>query len=890
MSRSERLFRALLRLFPAEFRGDFGDEMTQTFREHRQDVLARGGTMALLALWRDTIRGIVATAPREHLDVLRQDVRYGIRNLRRSAGFTAVAIAALAIGIGANTAVFSIVDGVLFKALPYPNPEQLVVAFESLGGPLDRSGFSPPDFETLRHHATSFTDLAAYRNVSYELSGIGQSVRVKAAKVTPELFSVLNVSPALGRTLTQEDDTTNAAVVVLGFGTWAGVFGRDPNVIGRTIALDRRPYTIVGVMREPFTFPPRGPAVNGEPAALLVPMSFTQFEREAFGRMYNSSVVGRLKPGVTLDAARGEIRVVLKRVIEAYPPPLREFSQHVQIPVGPFDEEIVGSSRRLLLLLMGAVAVVLLIACGDVANLMLMRTGGRQRELAIRSAMGASPARVVRQLLTESVVLAVLGTALGLLLGYWGMRVFQSLAGTTLPRAESIVFDWRVVLFTAFLGLVTPLLFGLLPALRTAGAAAFAGLKEGAYSTAGVGRQRLLRGLVVAQFALALMLSVAAGLFVRSFLRVLATDPGFTVDHVVNTITTLPAGRYSNGQMVKAFYERAVSAAQQIPGVVHAGASTDRPLAIRERRACTPDRSARPAPSLSRLVAATWTVGRYFEALGIPLKRGRFFTEADEKSGQPVIIISETLARDVWGDADPVGRQIKWGIEISQAPWMTVVGVVGDIKQGPLDADTLPLVYEPLVQEVPDEMRGVILPFYSEVSLVTRTAGSVEPTISALRASLQRADPALPVAKTEELAEIVKDSVQPRRFSMSVVAAFAIVALGLAAMGIYGVLANVVLGLTREIGLRVALGATRGDVLWLVFRRALAMAAAGVVIGTAGALAITQVMAGLLYQIRPTDAVTFLGAALLLAGLAAAASLIPAWRATRVDPVVALRA
>ena len=890
MSRSERLFRSLLRLFPAEFRGDFGDEMTQTFSEHRQDVLARGGTMALLALWRDTIRGIVTTAPREHLDVLRQDVRYGLRNLRRSAGFTAVAIAALAIGIGANTAVFSIVDGVLFKALPYPHPEQLVVVFESLGGPLDRSGFSPPDFETLRHHATSFTDLAAYRNLSYELSGVGQSVRVKAAKVTPSLFSVLNANPALGRTLTQEDDSSNAAVVVLSFGTWAGVFGRDPNVIGRTIALDRRPYTIVGVMREPFTFPPRGSAINGEPAALFVPMSFTPFELQAFGMMYNSSVVGRLKPGVTLDAARSEIQVATKRVIEGYPPPLKEFSQGVKIPIGPLDEEVVGRSRSLLLLLMGAVGVVLLIACGDVANLMLMRAGGRQRELAVRSAMGASPARVVRQLLTESVVLAVLGTAFGLLLGYWTMRVFQSLAGTTLPRAESIGFDWRVVLFTATLGLVTPLLFGLLPALRTAGAAAFAALKEGAYSTAGVGRQRLLRGLVVGQFALALMLSVAAGLFVRSFLRVLATDPGFRVDHVVNTMTTLPTGRYSNGQMVKAFYVQAVDAAQQIPGVALAGASTDRPLDIRERRALHTGSERAAGPSRSRLVAATWTVGRYFEALGIPLKRGRFFTDADGRSGQPVVIISETLARDVWGDADPVGRQIKWGIEVSRAPWMTVVGVVGDIKQGPLDAETLPLVYEPLAQEVTDDMRGVILPFYSEVSLVTRTTGGVEPTMSALRASLQRADPALPPATIEQLADIVNDSVRPRRFSMSVIAAFAIVALGLAAMGIYGVLANVVLEQTREIGLRLALGATSGDVLWLVFRRALVMAAAGVAIGTAGALAITQVMAGLLYQIRPTDAVTFFGAALLLGGLAAAASLIPAWRATRVDPIVALRA
>jgi putative ABC transport system permease protein len=888
MSRADRFFRQLLRLFPAEFRGDFGDEMAETFREHHQDVLARGGTMAHLALWRDTIRGIVTMAPREHLDVLRQDVRYGLRNLLRSAGFTAVAVLALAVGIGANTAMFTIVDGVLFKALPYPHPEQLVTAFETLGG-LDKMGFSPPDFETLRRQSKSFTDVAAYRNVSYELSGIGQSVRVKAAKVSPSLFSVLGAPPALGRTLTQEDDTANAAVVVLSFGTWAGVFGRDPGVIGRTVSLDRRPYTVVGVMQEPFTFPPRGAAMNGEPAALFVPMSFTPFERQAFGMMYNNTVVGRLKPGVTLDAARSEIGIVSQRVIDGYPTELRQFSQVLQIPLGPLNEEIVGRSRGLLLLLMGAVAIVLLIACADVANLMLTRSGGRQRELAIRSAMGASPARVVRQLLTESFVLAALGAAGGLLLGYGILRVFQSLAGTTLPRAESIGFDWRGVVFTAILALATPMLFGLLPALRTAFASTLHALKDGSYSTAGVGRQRLLRSLVVVQFALALMLSVAAGLFVRSFLRVLATDPGFRADHVVHTVATLPTGRYSNGQMVKTFYAQAVEAAQQIPGVAVAGASTDRPLDIRERRAFTPDQSARPGPSHARVVAATWTVGRYFEALGIPLKRGRFFTDADGRSGQPVVIISETLARDVWGTADPIGRQIKWGIEISRAPWMTVVGVVGDIKQGPLDADTVPLVYEPLAQEVADEMRGVVLPFYSDVNLVTRATGSVEPTMTALRVLLQRADPALPVAKIEEVAEIVNDSVRPRRFSMTVIAAFALVALGLAAMGIYGVLANVVLEQTREIGLRLALGATSRDVLWLVFRRALVMAAFGVAIGIAGALAITRVLSGLLYQIRPTDAVTFFGAALVLGGLAAAASLIPAWRATRVDPIVALR-
>jgi predicted permease len=722
------------------------------------------------------------------------------------------------------------------------------------------------------------------------LSGSGPSERVTAARVSPSVFALLGAVPSLGRTLTNDDDEANAPVAVLSFGLWNRAFGRDPSVVGRTIALDRRPYTIIGVMAESFAFPPRGSTLNGEPAALFVPIAFSQFERRAFGMMYNNSIVGRLKPSVPLDAARAEVDRLKKAVTDAYPSQIRSFSAQVLFPFSSFAEEVVGKSRRLLLLMMGAVGMVLLIGCVDVANLMLTRAAARQRELAIRSAIGASRARVVRQLLTESLVLSLCGGGLGLLLAYGAMRGFLSLAGTTLPRVESIGFDPSVIGFTIILSVATPLLFGLMPALQTATRSVMASLKEGSQSTPGRSRHRWLGSLVVAQFALALMLSVGAGLLVRSFVRLLGTNPGFRTEQAVTAAMTLPRGRYPTGQAVKAFYARAIEAARQIPGVSFVGAAPDRPLGMRERRSFTPDSSGKLPSSLSRVIAAEFTVGHYFQALGIPLKRGRFFTDADGQNGQPVVILNERLANAVWPNEDPIGHQIKWGIEASISPWMTVVGIVGDIKQGPLGDAILPQVYAPLTVDLPDAARGPVVDFLSQVNLIVRTDGDRDATMPAVAAIFRRFDPELPPAKTEAITDILSESVQPQRFSMTVVTLFAFVALALAIVGIYGVLANVVSQQTREIGVRVALGAAGGDLIWLVLRRALVLMALGLAIGTAGALGITRIMTGLLYEIRSTDAVAFGGSVALLASLAVAASLIPAWRATRVDPLVALRA
>jgi len=887
---AERFFRRLLRLFPAEFRGDFGDDMVDTFEAQRRDVLARGDLMSALRLWWDTIRGVLTTAPREHLDLLRADVSYGVRNLLRAPGFALTAIAALAIGIGANTSVFTIVNGALLAALPYEDPQRLVLLFERVpDAPYDKFDFSAPDFEIVRDAAQSYTGMAAYRNAGYELSGIAEPERLMGARVSPNLFHVLGVSPVVGRSLTDDDDRQNAKVAVISYGLWSRVFGRDPSVVGQTIALDRQPFTVVGVMPPSFQFPPHGAESNGTPAAVFVPIAFSPMERQNFGGMYNNTVVARLKPGATVDSARAELTSLSRVLAGRYPAFLQQMAAKLSLPLVPFNDEVVGRSRRMLLVLMGAVGIVLLIGCADVANLILTRADSRQRELAIRTAMGASPARVVRQLLTEGFVLAAAGGACGLLFAYWTTRALLSFAGDALPRIESIGFDRRIVLFAAALSLVTPLFFGVMPALRTALGSTFDALKEGGRATPGQRRHRVLGSLVVAQFALALMLSVGAGLLVRSFIRLLDTQPGFRPEQVVRVAATLPAGRYTTGPQVKAFYQQVVDAARALPGVAAAGAGNDLPLQVLERRTYTADATSRQPGELSRIIACTWTAGSYFDALGIPLKHGRFFTDADGRTGRPVIIVNDLLARAVWPDQDPIGRQIKWGGESSMAPWMTIVGVVGDVKQGTLDTTTIPQAYVPFAQ-VSDMMAGdTITGIFRTVNLVVRSSGEPKAVIGGIRAAIQRLDPALPISKAQTLGDLLGESMKPQRFSMMVVGLFAIVALGLAAIGVYGVLASAVAQQTHEIGVRMALGATRGAVIWHVLRHAFALMAVGVGLGTIGAFALTRVMAGLLYEVKPTDAAAFVGAAVILATLALTASLVPAWRATRVDPLVALR-
>ena len=823
-----------------------------------------------------------------YVETTMQDFRYALRILWKAPGYTLAAIAALAIGIGANTAVFSIVHGVLLQSFPYKDPQQLVLLFEQPPNAPSKFAFSPPDFEIVHGLTRSYSGLAAYRTNEYELSGTGISQRLTGARVSPALFSVLGVLPAAGRALTEDDDRQNAQVAVVSAGLWTRTYGRDPLLLGKTISLDGRPYTVVGIMPERFEFPPRGAALNGEPADVFVPMAFLPFERQAWGMMYTNTVVARLKPGVTAEQAQAELSSLVGPLVDRYPALIRSFvAGKLKLPLMPLYEETVAGSRRLLLVLMGAVALVLFIGCADVASLILTRSASRQRELAIRAALGAAGSRIVRQLLTESFVLAAAGCTLGLALAYGLMRALLTLAGARLPRSESIVFDYRIVFFALALAIATPLMFGILPALRAARGTTGDALKESARSlTAGPRRSWLLGSLVVGQVALALVLSVGAALLVRSFARLTQTETGFRPEQAVRATVTLPVGRYETQQQVQAFYERAIDAARAIPGVVSAGAGDDLPLHVRDRRAVTGDPTARTLPDASRLIAATWTAGSYFDALGIPLERGRFFTDQDRAGSRAVVIVNQRLAHLLWPDADPIGRQIKWGIEASQSPWLTVVGVIGDAKEAGLDAPAMAQAYVPLAQDQTGQTGG---PFLRRLNIVVRSNRPAMAIAADLHGAVQRLDSALPVT-VQTLDDMVGDSVQPQRFSMTVMMLFAALALMLAALGIYGVLANAVAQQTQEVGVRIALGATSGDVMWMVLRRALTLMGAGLAIGTIGALAVTRAMASLLFDVPATDVSSFVGAAAVLGAVALIASLAPAWRATRVDPMVALRA
>src|SRR5262249_32013278 len=476
---------------------------------------------------------------------------------------------------------------------------------------------------------------------------------------------------------------------------------------------------------------------------VFIPMSLSPFEREAYGMLYANSVVGRLKPGISIEQARAEMTTLLKPLIAEYPVMIAPFASGMTIPIVPFNEEVVGRSRRMLLVLMGAVGMVLLISCADVANLILTSSSSRQREVAIRSSLGAGPKRVAQQLLTETITLAGAGGAIGLFLASFSMKALLSLAGQSLPRAESIAINYRVVAFTANVALATPIVFGLFPAIRSAFANDAEILKNSTTrATPGRSRSRMLATFVVAQVALALVVSVGAGLLAHSFVRLMRTDPGFRPEHVIRLKTTLPSGRYARPEHISAFYQRATETIHRVPGVATVGAGNNLPLGIRDRRAFTAEGNTRSIPETSRLIAPSWISGGYFQALGIPLKRGRFFTDADNAETQRVVIINDALARMLWPDAEPLGHHIKWGIEASQAPWMTIVGVVRDVKHGGLDEPPIAQVYAPITQEL---LNTDFIDFFRTLNILVRSPGDPDSLISELRTSIREIDPELPV-------------------------------------------------------------------------------------------------------------------------------------------------
>lgn len=824
------------------------------------------------------------------LDELRQDVRHALRKLARSPGFTVVAILVLGLGIGANTAIFSIVNAVLIRPLSFSDPDRLVMLFESFeGSSFSRIPVSPPDLLDFQRDQQSFEGLGTFKNKEYEIGGAGDPGRVAGARVSANLFPLLGISPSIGRNFIPDEDAPGTDVVIIGHRLWQGRFGGREDTVGRTLLIDRRPHTIVGVMPLGFQFPLPGPQFNARPADLFVPMAFTPFERQARGMMYMNSVICRLKPGVTLEQARAELPLLIERTLTGYPPVLRSGGFKLKALLVPLREVVSGDLRAPLVVLLGAVALVLLVACANVAGLFLSRAAAREHEMSLRVALGASQRRLRQMLLTESVLVALASGAVGLSLAWWGTSFLPLVLPDSIPLPD-VAPDGRVLAFTLSAAILTALLSGLAPILSTRVADLQSRLRQGSNSLTGGGRRPLIQnGLVVATVTLSVVLLVTAGLLIRSFARLTATDPGFRPDGVLTMSLMLPGEGYPAGEQVRTFYENLVERVSRLPGVRAVGAATDLPFVVGERRVFTPDNSPVEEPDAARLVAQTWVLGDYLQTMGIRLMQGRFFTAEDRAGSDRVTIVSESLARRFWPGADPIGKRIKWGVRESDAPWLTVVGVVGDVRESSLDVEPMIHTYTPYLQESSNVLGETVVGLWRSLRIAARTAGEPERLVASIRNAIEHLDPALAVADIQTMEQHVSRSVAPERASATVLALFAAGALLMAAVGLYGLLAYGVAQRTREIGVRIALGAERAQVVGMVIGRGMRLVAAGVALGLTVAFFATTVLESLLYETPARDGLTFAAAPLVLALAAVAACALPALRAARIDPVQALR-
>jgi len=809
---------------------------------------------------------------------LPQDLRHAFRMLRNKPAFTAVAILTLALGIGANTAIFSVVDASILRPLPYSAPGRLVMVKEWIPKAIpDPIPVCAPDAVQFQRENQTFASMAAFWGGQFDLSGGTEPQRINVNRVNATIFPLLGVQPSLGRAFTTEEDQPGHLVAILSNGLWQRQFGADPNIVGRKVTLDRQPYTVVGVMPRSFVFPL--PGMNqGETSDLFVPMAFTPAELAAVGDNFNYGVLGRLKPDVTLAQANADVAAIAHRILETYPVEFRSDITLSAIAL-PLAEQVVGKSRTPLLLLLGAVAFVLLIACINVTNLLLTRATDRQREIAVRLALGASRARLLRQLLAESMLLTLTGAALGLVLAHWIIQGLLALMPAEIPRVHAVGLNLSVLGFTVGLAALTGLVFGIVPALASSRTNVNATLKEGGRSSM-EGRQnnRVREVLVVAEVAIAMVLLVGAGLLLRSFQHVLETDPGFQPEHVLTASLSLPEAQYPKEVQIQSFYRQLIGRLQQLPGMQMAGTSTDLPLRAGWNHIFTPEGYQPPPGANLNFSNHSVIFAQYLQTMGVPLLKGRYFTEADKQGSTPVLLVSESLAKRYWPNQDAIGKRLKWGPQESKDPWLTVVGVVGDVKQSTLDVETTPHTYEPLLQNTS-----------GSANVAIRASGDPAALTSALRAAVWALDPQLAVAQIRTMDQVISESTTSRRFNLFLLAGFAFLALVLSAIGIYGVIAYSVVRRVHEIGIRMALGASGGDVMRLVIGRGLLLLGIGMIIGIAGALAITRSLASFLYGIRPTDPLTFAGVVVILASVAFLASYIPARRATKVDPMIALR-
>jgi putative ABC transport system permease protein len=809
-----------------------------------------------------------------------QDLRFGLRMLMRQRVATFAAILALALGIGANTAVFSVVNAVLLRPLPYQNSDRMVILWGNfLKLNIEQMRAKAAEYVDYRDQTQSFESVAAFSMADFNFTGGQQPERIVGANVTANLFSMLGAQAAQGRLISPEENQPGRnSVAIVSHKFWQQRLGGAGNVIGTSVRLNDQPYTIIGIMPAEFEFP--HPSFNfAEPAEVWTPLAFTTDQITQRQRPYYLNVIGLLKSNVGIEQARSEMSALGKRFEQQYPGYLgpNKADGGWRITVTPLQEQVVGKSRRAILVLFAAVGLVLLIACANAANLLLMRATVRQKELAIRLALGARRLRLIRQLLTESLLISGLGGAFGLTLAWWGVKALVALSPDNLPRLHEISLDGRVLLFTAALSVLTGLVFGLAPALQASKPDLQQTLKEGGLG-ATRGRHWLRNLLVVGEVAVAMMLLIGAGLMLNSFLQLQHVNPVISTDKLLSIELNLPATKYSKPAQAAAFYQELIRKVQTLPGVESASLSTIQPLS----GVATNDPfviEGRPLDFSSPSVAGWQLVApNYFRTVGIPIVAGRDFGEHDNADAAGAAIINEALARRYFPNEDPIGKRLTLGLPRPDNPWLTIVGVVKDIPHRGLESKAEPDWYLSYLRQP-----------RRDAYLMVRSPGNAEGLAAAVRGQILAIDKDQPVTAIQTMTDVIASTTAPRRFNTLLLTIFAAVALTLAAVGIYGVISYSVTQRTQEIGIRMAMGAQRGNVIRLIVKQGMTLALIGIAGGIAGAIAAARALSSLLYGVRATDPATFFTISLLLATVALLACYLPARRAARVDPMKALR-
>jgi putative ABC transport system permease protein len=875
---SHRAFRGLLKILPFDFRANFGGEMEQVFVEQKREVEQRGGPMDFARLWWEALTGIFRTAPHEHWEILKHDSAYAIRMLQKSPWFSVTAILTLALGIGANTAIFSVVNSVLLRPLPYPQSQQLVVIREKatkVGA--ENVQFSVPEIMDFRARNRTLASVAEYHGMSFTLFGYGDPQRVRAGVVSANYFDLFAIPPMLGRTFIAEDEAVGAPpVLVLSYDYWKNVMGANPDIVGKTFEMNDKLHTVIGVLPPIPQYPDKVDMYM--PTSACPYRSSPMHAQERDMRMMD--VFGRMKPGATVEQARADMSAIAGHLQSEYP---KEYPDNIGFTAdaSPLQQELTHSARPTLLILLAAAVFVLLIACANVANLTLSRMARRERELSVRTALGAGRSRLLRQLLTESAILAFAGGILGLALAYQSLHLLTDFASRLTPRAHEIRIDAGVLLFALGAAIGTSIIFGTVSALF-ARANLASGLKEGsAGAGSGVRRNRVRSALIVSQIAFSFMLLIGAGLLIRSLIKMQEVNPGFVPQRVLAMKINFNWSKYKGDEGASVVAKQVLDKVQAEPGVLSAAISSGYPLEpeliadgpasgtfqIQGRALQTGE-----APPMANIASAS---PDYFKTLGIPLLAGRTFADTDDTKAPQVLIISQQLKKSLWPNTDALGQRVSFD---EGKNWMTIVGVVGDVREFGLDQAPAGEFYIAIAQHA------------NIGTLIVRTAMDPAGMSRRMRDIIHSVDSQTAVTHEMTIEQARRESLETPRLIATLLALFAGLALLIAAAGIGGIMALAVSQRVHEIGIRVALGANRENILGMILRQGALLALLGILIGAAGAFALTAMIKSLLFEVTPTDPATFVAVALVLALATVIASYIPALRAARIDPVEALRA